>query len=216
MVFDCDSTLSMIEGIDELAAMNGVPYEVAELTRQAMGGDVPFEEVFARRLDIIKPTKKQLAAVGKLYVSTLVEDAAMVACALQSLGIEVRIVSGGYREALAPVADELGIPATHLHANDLCFTPEGEYSGFDAANPLCRSGGKGEVIENLPRLPHTLLIGDGASDAEVSDNVELFVGYGGVERRDAVHNVAPVYLHGESMAPLAGDGRGHGGLHEAA
>jgi HAD superfamily phosphoserine phosphatase-like hydrolase len=202
VVFDCDSTLSVIEGINELAAMNDVPYEVAEMTRQAMGGDVAFEEVFARRLEIIKPTKRQLAAVGKLYVSTLVEDAAMVATALQSLGVEVRIVSGGYRDALTPVAEKLGIPARHLHANDLCFTPTGEYRGFDAQNPLSRSGGKGEVIKNLPRLPHTLLIGDGASDAEVGSNVELFVGYGGVERRDAVHNVAPVYLHGESMAPL--------------
>ena len=30
----------------------------------------------------------------------------------------------------------------------------------------------------------------------------MFVGFGGVERRDAVRNVAPVYLNGESMAPL--------------
>ncbi len=202
VVFDCDSTLSVIEGINELAAMNGVPYEVAGLTRQAMGGEVPFEEVFGRRLDIIKPTKKQLAAVGKLYVSTLVEDAALVAMALQTLGVEVRIVSGGYREALEPVAEKLGIPMDHLHANDLYFTATGEYGGYDAANPLSSSGGKGVVIESLPRRPHTLLIGDGASDAEVGCNVELFVGYGGVERRDAVHNVAPIYLHGESMAPL--------------
>ena len=64
--------------------MNDVPYEVAEMTRQAMGGDVPFEEVFASRLDLIKPTRKQLTAVGKLYVATLVEDAAMVATALHT------------------------------------------------------------------------------------------------------------------------------------
>jgi HAD superfamily phosphoserine phosphatase-like hydrolase len=202
VIFDCDSTLSVIEGINELAAMNDVPYEVADMTRQAMGGDVPFEEVFAARLDIIKPTKKQLAAVGKLYVSTLVEDAAMVAEALQTAGIEVRIVSGGYRDALAPVAERLSIPREHLHANDIHFTAAGDYDGFDAANPLSRSGGKGDVIQSLPRKPHTLLIGDGASDAEVGTNVELFVGYGGVERRPSVHNVAPVYLHGESMAPL--------------
>ena len=202
VVFDCDSTLSVIEGINELAAMKGVPYEVADLTRQAMGGEVPFEEVFSRRLDIIKPAKKHLAAVGKLYVSTLVEDVAMVTAALQTLGIEVRIVSGGYREALLPVAEALDIHVDHLHANDLYFTPEGDYHGYDTENPLSRSGGKGAVIESLPRLPHTLLIGDGASDAEVGCGVELFVGYGGVERRDAVHNVAPVYLHGESMAPL--------------
>ncbi|MEO8287596.1 MAG: HAD-IB family phosphatase [Chloroflexota bacterium] len=202
VIFDCDSTLSVIEGINELAAMNDVPYEVAEMTRQAMGGEVPFEEVFARRLDIIKPTQKQLAAVGKLYVSTLVEDAAMVTMALQELGRDVRIVSGGYHDALVPVAEKLGIPAEQIHANELYFTAKGEYVGFNAENPLSRSGGKGDVIKNLPREPHTLLIGDGASDAEVGTNVELFVGYGGVEKRDAVHNVAPVYLHGESMAPL--------------
>ena len=63
---------------------------------------MPFEEVFARRLDIIGPTEKQLAAIGKLYVSTLVEDAAVAAMALQSLGIEVRIVSGGYRRRSYP------------------------------------------------------------------------------------------------------------------
>ena len=100
------------------------------------------------------------------------------------------------------MAEKLGIPAQHLHANDLCFTPTGDYRGFDTDNPLCRSGGKGEVIMNLPRLPHTLFIGDGASDVEVGSNVELFVGYGGMEKRDAVHKAAPVYLHGESMAPL--------------
>jgi phosphoserine phosphatase len=126
----------------------------------------------------------------------------MVAMALQSLGIEVRIVSGGYRDALDPLAEKLAVPPEHVHANDLFFTIGGEYSGYDADNPLSRSGGKGDVIKNLPRLPHTILIGDGASDAEVGTNVELFIGYGGVERRDAVHNVAPVYLHGESMAPL--------------
>src|SRR5207253_8985103 len=95
VVFDCDSTISEIEGIDELAAMNGVMYEVAEMTRQAMGGAIPFEEVFGRRLDLIRPTRKQLTGVGKLYTATLVEDAALAIEALAHLGIEVRLVSGG-------------------------------------------------------------------------------------------------------------------------
>ena len=203
VVFDCDSTLTTVEGIDELAAMNGVPYEVAEMTRKAMAGEVPFEEVFSRRLDLIRPARKHLAAVGKLYVSALVEDAPMTARALQWLGVEVRIVSGGYREALAPLAESLGVPACHVHANDLRFDGSGGYAGYDEANPLSRSGGKGEVLRTLPREPRTMLVGDGASDAEVGCHAELFVGYGGVERREPVRNSAPVYLHGESLAPLA-------------
>lgn len=201
VVFDCDSTLSEIEGIDELASMNGVPYEVAEMTRHAMSGEVPFEDVFARRLDLIKPSRKQLSAVGKLYSDTLVEDAIPTIAALRHLGIDLRLISGGYREALLPLARTLGVPARNLHANDLNFGPDGEYLGFNESNPLCRSGGKREMLATLPDEP-TLFTGDGASDAEVVPNVELFVGYGGVERRDALQSIAPVYLHGESLAPL--------------
>jgi phosphoserine phosphatase SerB len=201
VVFDCDSTLSEIEGIDELAAMNGVPYEVAEMTRQAMGGDVPFEEVFARRLDLIKPTRKQLDGIGQLYTATLVEDAIPVAAALAHLGIEVRLVSGGYREALLPMADRLGVKHEHVHANDLTFDKEGHYTGFDRDIPLCRTGGKAEVLHSMPKRS-TLFIGDGASDIEVTQFVDLFVGYGGIERRGLVHEAAPVYLHGQSLAPL--------------
>ncbi len=202
VVFDCNSTLTRIEGIDELAAMNDVPHEIAEMTRRAMDGEIAFEEIFARRLDIIKPTRRQLSGIGKFYVSTLVADAGAVTEALEALGIEVHIVSGGYRDALLPVAEKLKVPQERVHANDLYFNERGEYTGFDQENPLCKSGGKAEIIKRLPREPRTMLIGDGASDAEVGAHVELFVGFGGVEKRDAVRNVAPVYLNGESLAPL--------------
>ena len=202
VVFDCDSTLSEIEGINELAAMVGVPFEVAEMTRQAMGGEVPFEEVFARRLDIIKPHRKHLAAVGDLYTSTLVEDASLVAAALAYLGIELRLVSGGYRDALLPLADALDVPHEHVHANDLHFDANGQYTGFDAENPLARSGGKSEVLRNLPNHAATLFIGDGASDVEVMPYVDMFVGYGGVERRKPVRDISPIYLHSNSLTPL--------------
>jgi HAD superfamily phosphoserine phosphatase-like hydrolase len=202
VVFDCDSTLSEIEGVNELALMNGVLHEVAEMTSRAMGGHVPFEEVFGARLDLIKPQKRQMAALGRLYTSTLVEDAAQCVAALQSLGVEVHLLSGGYRDALLPMAHKLGVPADHLHANDLYHDEDGRYVGFDGDNPLCRSGGKADMLAMLPQNGPALLVGDGASDAEASGSVELFVGYGGVEKRGMVQSAAPVYLHGETLAPL--------------
>ncbi len=202
VVFDCDSTLSAIEGVNELAAMNGVLGEVAEMTTRAMCGEVPFEQVFARRLELIRPTARQMAALGALYTSTLVEDAVAVVSALTFIGIDVHLISGGYREALLPVARKLGLHPCRLHANELYFDDHGQYAGFDAANPLARSGGKREVLRRLPPVQSTLFIGDGASDAEVCADVDLFVGYGGVEKRGAVSRLAPVYLHTKSMAPL--------------
>ena len=43
IAFDCDSTLSAIEGVDELARLAGddVFRQVEDLTNQAMNGEIP-------------------------------------------------------------------------------------------------------------------------------------------------------------------------------
>ena len=61
--FDVDSTVITKEGIDELAAFLGVGDRVAALTASAMGGSVPFHEALAARLDVMRPSRKQLDAM---------------------------------------------------------------------------------------------------------------------------------------------------------
>jgi phosphoserine phosphatase len=58
--FDVDSTVIVEEGIDELADFCGKGEEVSNLTREAMGGSMTFQEALRRRLDIIKPTQSQI------------------------------------------------------------------------------------------------------------------------------------------------------------
>jgi hypothetical protein len=58
--FDVDSTVIEEEGIDELAEFCGKGQEVANLTREAMGGSMTFQEALRRRLDIIKPSQRQI------------------------------------------------------------------------------------------------------------------------------------------------------------
>jgi phosphoserine phosphatase len=203
VVLDCDSTLTRIEGVDALAERAGCGAEVAALTEQAMAGTVPLEAVFAARLDQIRPTAADVAALGDEYAATLVEDAADVVGALRWLDTEVVIVSGGFRQALEPLADRLGLCRCKIHANDLHFTPDGDYAGFDAANPLCQAGGKATVVQALAGGPQgVLLAGDGATDAEARAAAELFVGLGGVRGHETVRRTADVYLKCESLAPL--------------
>ena len=76
VIFDCDSTLSTIEGIEVLAAAHRE--EVAALTDAAMRGEIPLEQVYGRRLDLVRPTRDAVAALGRRYVETLVPDAAEV------------------------------------------------------------------------------------------------------------------------------------------
>src|SRR6187431_1374242 len=93
VIFDCDSTLASIEGIDELARLQGRGTEVAELTNRAMNGEVPLEAVYTERLELLRPTREQLAQLGKLYRDHMVPGADQVVAALMALGRQVFIVS---------------------------------------------------------------------------------------------------------------------------
>jgi phosphoserine phosphatase len=83
--FDCDSTLSAIEGIDELARFKGKELRVGVLTEKAMNGDLDLSEVYGKRLQAIRPTRGQLKAIEERYWETIVPDAEAVIAALHYL-----------------------------------------------------------------------------------------------------------------------------------
>jgi phosphoserine phosphatase len=200
IVFDCDSTLAAIEGIDELAGPHAA--DVAALTDAAMAGEIPLEVVYGRRLEIIRPGREQVDALGEAYRAALVEDAAAVVAALHWLGKEVRVLSGGLLPPVAAVALELGIPADAVAAVAIHFHEDGSYAGFDGGSPLARSGGKAAQIERW-RLPRpSVLVGDGATDAEARPAVDAFVAYMGVAFRDTVARQGDVVLRERSLAPV--------------
>lgn len=69
--FDVDSTVIKEEGIDELANYCGKGQEVARLTREAMKGSMTFQEALTLRLNIIRPTQKQIRDFNKAHPATL-------------------------------------------------------------------------------------------------------------------------------------------------
>ncbi len=217
--FDCDSTLTAIEGIDELARMQGKEAEVAALTRQAMEGKIALEAVYARRLQLLRPTRGQLREVAALYRRHLVPDAEATIAALRFLGIQLCIVSGGLIEAVAILARYLGIPSACVRAVEIEYdqlagrwwapylhpggvNPDERYLDH-REGPLTRTEGKSEVIRQMAcPWERTMLVGDGVSDLAVRSTVDLFVGFGGVVRRERVAAEAPIYITAPSLAPV--------------
>jgi phosphoserine phosphatase len=200
VVFDCDSTLARVEGIDELAGAHAG--EVRALTEGAMAGTIPLEEVYARRLQIIRPTRGRVEALGREYAGALMPDARETVAALRFLGKTVRVLSGGLLPAVQAVAAELGIGPADVGAVAVHFDEAGAYAGFDESSPLARSGGKAEVLRawSLPRP--TLLVGDGATDLEARPAVDAFAAYMGVAFREAVAAGADFVLRDPSLAPV--------------
>jgi phosphoserine phosphatase len=202
VVFDCDSTLSGIEGIDELAGARRD--EVKALTDAAMRGELPLEAVYGRRLELIRPTAADVRELARRYVEELVPDEVEVVAALGFEGIEVRIMSGGLLPAVQAVSRAVGVPAHRVAAVDIRFTADGRYAGFEARSPLARAGGKREVMalwRNDMRGP-IMLVGDGATDLEASAAADVFVAYAGVADRTAVVTAADVVIRSHSLAPV--------------
>ncbi|HJU67102.1 MAG TPA: HAD-IB family phosphatase, partial [Gemmatimonadaceae bacterium] len=202
VIFDCDSTLSAIEGIEELAHAHRE--EIARLTEAAMRGEIPLEDVYGRRLELVRPTREQVDALGERYVRTLVTDAHETVAALLTEGIEVRVMSGGIRQAVVTLALALGLTERAVAAVEVHFDDNGAYAGFDSTSPLARSGGKRTVLERwMPELPRpVMLVGDGATDLEARPPADMFVAFAGVVERPAVIDAADVVVRTPSLAPI--------------
>ena len=203
VVFDCDSTLSEIEGIDELAGSR--VDEIAALTSRAMSGELPLEAVYGARLELLQPNREAVERVARIYAERALPNAARLVAALRALGKRVAVVSGGLREAVEPFALDLGIDAGEVHAVSARFHTDGSYAGFDEDSPLARSGGKPPIVERIvsPSRPgRSALIGDGVTDLEAAVAVDRFIAFAGVVDRPAVTEHAEHVVKTRDLAAL--------------
>ncbi|MGH7459590.1 MAG: HAD-IB family phosphatase [Longimicrobiales bacterium] len=202
VIFDCDATLSEIEGIEELGREHRA--EVEALTDAAMSGQLPLEQVYGRRLELARPDRERVLAVGQLYVDRIVPDTLGVVTALRAHGVDVRIVSSGVLPAVLVLSRMLGLPDDRVAAVDLHFSDDGRYEGYDPTSPLAASGGKVRAIQewgSALRRP-VMMVGDGATDLETRPVVDLFVAFAGVAARPRVMAAADVVIHQRSLAPV--------------
>lgn len=197
LCFDCDSTLSAIEGVDEFARLRGDECfrSSEQMTRDAMEGRTPLEQIFGRRLELIRPNEADVAKIAELYVREIEPTARTTVAAAKAAGWIPVIISGGFVQAIRPLADLLGI--ARIEAVALQFDAAGRYAGF-TPHPASRRGGKPEVVRRLRaefKPSRVVAVGDGASDLEMRDEVDLFVGFGRYAERAAVKAGAHRFVH---------------------
>ncbi|MCA9933675.1 MAG: HAD-IB family phosphatase [Ardenticatenaceae bacterium] len=212
--FDCDSTLTTVEGIDILAESVGKRWRVEVLTQAAMDGELDLEDVYGKRLQAVKPTRQQVRQIRQVYKRHVVEDATAVIHTLQSLGHNVYIISGGLAEPVVEFGLYLGVPRQNIRAVSVNYNQlsghwwknipdQDRYLAHDEG-ALTVSDGKAQIVRELLGEQHgrSLLIGDGYSDLMAGTAVDLFVGFGGVISRERVRANAPAFIHSASLAPL--------------
>jgi len=212
VAFDCDSTLTTIEGIDELASAIGKSAEVEDLTNRAMNGEMDLADVYGARLALLEPTRNDVRGVRAAYKRNVIPDARATIAALQQHDTHTVVVSGGLYEPVLDFSTWLGIDPTDVRAVYSEYDPligDWWHGGGDSryldyhSGPLTRTKGKGELIEELVGRSHrSVMIGDGVSDLQAAASVNLFIAYAGVIDRPPVTDAAPVVIRTRELAPL--------------
>ncbi len=202
VVFDADSTLSALEGIDWLAELRGadIAAQVAAMTDRAMNGELRIDDIYSARIALIRPTRAELEQLAEVYLANIVPGVRELFKELHRAGVHTAIMSGGLRDALLPLASELQLPHERVFAVSL----RKNLADVEPHQPLTTQFGKLQVLEALmhyAQLPAPVaFVGDGATDAAVRD-VAHFIAFTAVARRPAV--VAVARAEARSMHDLA-------------
>jgi phosphoserine phosphatase len=163
-----------------------------------MKGEIPLDQVYAKRLEMIRPTRAAVDALAQSYLASITDGAPETIQALRAAGCVIHLVTAGIEQALRPLAEKFGAA---LHAVPLRFTASGEYEDFDRSSLLARPKGKEVVVRDIRARTKgkAAFVGDGVSDLEAKPAVDLFVGFGGVHTRPRVRDNADVFVAGPRL-----------------
>lgn len=203
IIFDCDGTLSSIEGIDELARTNRVHEAVHTLTATAMSTTGINPSIYRKRLDLVRPNRHEIEKLGQLYYQHRTPDCDAVIQILKKFDKKIFVISAGVLSAVVSFAKKLDIAAENVFAVDILYDQQGNYLDFDHTSPLTSRDGKQIFVNQIKsRYPSLGYVGDGLNDLPARDLVTRFVGYGGAYYRENIKNMCEFYISVNSFAPL--------------
>jgi phosphoserine phosphatase len=191
IVFDVDSTLIQGEVIEMLAARAGAGDAVAAITESAMRGELDFAESLHHRV-------ATLAGLPAGVIDEVAEQIELTPGArttlrtLRRLGFKCGVVSGGFRQVIAPLADELKLD--FVAANELEIV-DGKLTGR-VTGPVVDRAGKADALREFAEragvpLEQTVAVGDGANDIDMLATAGLGVAF---NAKPALREVADASL----------------------
>lgn len=168
VVMDMDSTLITIECIDEIADMQGLKPQVAEITEAAMRGELDFSESLRRRVALLKGLDD--SALQRVYDERLqlTGGAEIMLAALKKHGIKTLLVSGGFVYFTDRLKQRLGLDFAYANSLEII---DGKLTG-KVLGGIVDAQAKADLLTKTRdalqlKSEQVIAIGDGANDLKM-------------------------------------------------
>ncbi len=218
LLIDFDSTFVTAESLELLAEISlrdrpeaereARAATIRDLTARAMAGTLPFDEALARRFELLQPREEDLPPLVEALKARVSPSFRRNAEFLRRHAERIYIVSAGFHDFVAPVAEDFGISPEHVLANRFIRRADGTL-GFDPADPLASDRGKIAAVKALGLEGAAVAVGDGMSDLELgtSDVCHDFIAYiETVERPEVIARARRIAADFESVIAILGGG----------
>ncbi len=178
VVMDMDSTLITIECIDEIADMQGLKAEVAEITESAMRGEIEFRESLQRRVALLKGLDAD--ALNQVFEQRLelTLGAHGMLHGMKAAGLRTVLVSGGFTYFTERLQRDLELDVTRAN---LLEVVDGKLTGQVIGDIVDAEAKKATVVAQAAELgappSKAIAIGDGANDLQMMSVAGLSVAF---------------------------------------
>ena len=199
LVIDMDSTLITIETIDELADMQGLKREVADITAQAMRGEIEYDESLRRRVALLQGLEER--ALDRVYDERLglSPGAEKLLKAARDAGLKTLLVSGGFTRITDRLKPRLKLDYTR--SNTLAVA-NGRLTGAIVGDIVNADRKRDELVRVRAKIgaarSQVIGIGDGANDLKFMAEAGVSIAYHAkpVVREQATYALSHVGLDG--------------------
>lgn len=203
LAMDMDSTLITIECIDEIADMQGLKPQVAEITEAAMRGEIEFSESLMRRVALLKGL--DAAALQRVYDERLrlSPGAERMLDAVRQAGLKTLLVSGGFTFFTDRMKTRLGLDYAHSNVLEV---NRGKLTG-KVIGEIVDADEKKRTVERIctelnMSTEQCIVMGDGANDLKMMGIAGLSVAFRAKPVVRAQANIALNFVGLDGILPV--------------